>query len=67
MQDLLGDLNGPLVNPSGKALHRDKLWVSYFYICTQEGFINSWTVFLCGVNSLVGSPVLYQYLTDLVT
>ena len=66
MQDLLEDLNGALVNPSGKALHRDKLWESYFYIRTQEGFINRWTVFLCGVNSPVGSPVLYQHLTDLV-
>ena len=60
MQDLLEDLNGALVNPSGKALHRDKLWESYFYIRTQEGFINRWTLFLCGVNSPVGSPVLYS-------
>ena len=30
-----------------------------------EGFINHWTVFLCAANSLVGSPVLYQHLTDL--
>ena len=66
MQDLLGDLNGALVNLSGKALHRDKLWESYFYTHTQEGFINHWNVFLCGANSPVGSPVLYQHLADLV-
>ena len=66
MQDLLGDLNGALVNPSGKALLRDKLWNHTFYICTQEGFINHWTVFLCGANFPVGSSVLYQHLTDLV-
>ena len=66
MQDLLGDLIEALINLSGKALHRDKLWESYFYICIQEGFINHWTVFLCGANSPVGSPVLYQHLTDLV-
>ena len=66
MEVLLGVLNGALVNPSGKALHRDKHWESYFYIHTQEGFINRWTVFLCGANFPVGSPVLYQHLTNLV-
>ena len=66
MEDLLGELNGALVNPSGKVLHRDKLWESYFYIHSKETFINRWTVFLCSANSPVGSPVLYQHLTDLV-
>ena len=66
MEGLLGELNGALVNPSGKVLHRDKLWESYFYIHSKETFINRWTVFLCSANSPVGSPVLYQHLTDLV-
>ena len=66
MEDLLGDLNGALVNPSGKVLHRDKLWESYFYVCSKETFINHWNVFLCTTNSPAGSPVLYQHLTDLV-
>ena len=66
MEDLLGDLNGALVNPSGKVLHRDKLWESYFYVRSKETFINRWTVFLCTTNSPAGSPVLYQHLTDLV-
>ena len=66
MEDLLGDLNGVLVNPTGKVLHRDKLWESYFYIRSKETFINRWTIFLCSANSPDGSPVLYQHLTDLV-
>lgn len=66
MKDLLGDLNEALLNPTGKVLHRDKLWQSYFYIRSKETFINRWTVFLCSANSPVGSPVLYQHLTDLV-
>ena len=44
MEDSLGNLNRALVNPSGKVLHRDKLWESYFYIYSKEIFINRWTV-----------------------
>ena len=62
MEELLGDLNEALTNPSGKVLQGDKLWESLFYIRSKETFINCWTFFLCVANSPVGSPVLYQHL-----
>jgi len=54
------------MNCSGKVLHRDKIWESYFYIRSQETFINRLTVFLHATNSPVGTPVLYQHLTDII-
>ena len=65
-EDLMRQLNGALVNPSGKVLHRDKIWESYFYIRSQETFTNRLTVFLHAANSPVGTPVLYQHLTDII-
>ena len=59
-------LNGALVNTSGKELHWDKIWESYFYIHFRETFTNRWTVFLHAANSPVGTPILYQYLTDII-
>lgn len=64
--DFIKDLKGALLNPNGKALQRDKVWESYFYIRSQETFTNRWTVFLCGANSSTGTPVLYQHLTDII-
>ena len=64
-EDLVKDLEGALVKPNGKVL-RDKVWESYFYIRSQEAFTNRWTVFLCSANSPIGTPVLYQHLTDII-
>jgi len=64
--DLLEKLNSALVDPIGKVLQRDKIWESYFYVHSQETFINHWTIFLNAANSPVGTPVLYQHLTDLI-
>ena len=65
-EELIQDLEGALVNPNGKVLQRDKGWDSYFYIQSQETFTNRWIVFLCGANSPIGTPVLYQHLTDII-
>ena len=42
MEDLLGDLNGALLNPSGRVLHRDKIWESFL----QRNFYQSLDRFL---------------------
>ena len=63
---LLEKLNDALVDPTGKVLQRAKIWESYFYIRSQETFINLWTIFLNAANSPVGTPVLYQHITDLI-
>ena len=65
-KDLIQDLERALVNPNGKLLQRDKVWETYFYIRSQETFSNRWTTFLCGANSPIGAPVLYQHLTDII-
>jgi len=65
-EQVMRDLRGALVTPTGKGLRRDKLWESYYHIRTTEAFTNRWTVFLCKANSPCGTPVLYQHLTDLL-
>jgi len=40
IEELIKDLKGALVSPTGKGLQRDKIWESYYCIHATENFSN---------------------------
>ena len=46
--------------------YNETLSHTFTFVHNTEVFTNRWTISLCSANSPIGTPVLYQHLTDII-